>query len=119
MTLVSHIDSMLLLIDDEEKRIRNLRHLPFIVLNIEILRLLHQLFHSRFTEELDEWLILRKSLVAAEQEFCSLVLLAFSNSLLRIVQCLGDESALAAVQLLDIRSEYLVLFIVLGLGHRT
>ena len=113
MPLVSHIDSVLLLVDDEEERVSNLRHLPFIVLNIEILRLLHQLLHSRFAEELDERLILRKTLVAAEQEFCTLVLLAVSDSLLSVVQCLGDESALIAVQLLHIRSEYLVLLIVL------
>ena len=110
---------MHLLIDHEEQRVSNLRHLAFIVLNIEILRLLHQLLHARLAEELDERLIFRKSLMATEKKFRTLVLLAFGDSLLGVVQCLGNQCSLTAVKLLDIRSEKLELLVILSLGYRT
>ena len=119
MTFISHIHRMHLLIDHEEQRVSNLRHLAFIVLNIEILRLLHQLLHARLAEELDERLIFRKSLMATEKKFRTLVLLAFGDSLLGVVQCLGNQCSLTAVKLLDIRSEKLELLVILSLGYRT
>ena len=113
MPLVGHIHGVLLLVDHEVEVIRNLWHVSLIVLNIEILGFLHELLHARLAQELDKRLIFRESLVATEQEFGSLVLIAVGNSLLRLVQCLGDESALIAVKFLDIRSENLELLVIL------
>ena len=104
---------MLLLVDHEIEVIRNLWHVALIVLNIEILGFLHELLHTRLAQELDKRLIFRESLVATEQEFGSLVLIAVGNSFLRLVQCLGDESTLIAVKFLDIRSENLELLVIL------
>ena len=119
MTLVGQFDGMLLLIDHEVQRISNFRHLALIVLDIEVFGFLHQLLHARLTQELDERLIFRKSLMATEQKFCSFILLPVSNRLLGLIQSLGNKRLLAGIQFLDVRSENLVLLVILSLRYRT
>ena len=50
VSLVGEVNSMVLLIDHEIKFVGNLRHLALIVLDIEVLCLLHQLLHARLAE---------------------------------------------------------------------
>ena len=119
MSLVRQVNSMVLLIDHEIKFIGNLRHLALIVLDIEVLCLLHQLLHARLAEELDERLIFRKTFLTSEKEFSAKSLVPVGNGLLGIIESLGDEGALACVKFLDIWAELLELLVVLGLAHRS
>ena len=76
MALIRHIDRMLLLVYDEVERIRDLRHLPFVVLHVEILRFLENLLDTRLRHVLDERLILRKAPLSTEQELASVGLVS-------------------------------------------
>ncbi len=119
VTLVGHINRMLLLADHEIQLVRDDVHLALVVLHIVVLGLLHQLLHTLLAEELDERLVLRQTLVGTEKEHSSLILLTGGDGFLRVVQNLGHKSALLLVEVLDIRPELHILLVILSLGHRT
>ena len=119
MSLVRQVNSMVLLIDHEIELVGNLRHLALIVLDIEVLGLLHQLLHTRLAEELDERLIFWKTFLTSEKEFSAKSLVLVRNGLLCIIESLGDEGTLACVKFLHIWAELLELLVVLGLAHRS
>ena len=119
VTLVGHIDRVLLLADHEIQLVGDDVHLTLVVLHIIVLSLLHQLLHTLLAEELDQRLVLRKSLVGTQEKHSTLVLLSGRDSLLGIVQDLGHESALLLVEALDVRPELHILLVILSLGHRT
>ena len=119
VTLIGHIYRVLLLADNEIKLVGHDVHLALIVLEVEVLRFLHEGLHTLLTKELNEWLILRQTLVSPEQEHSSLVHLAGGDSLLGVVEDLIDKDALLLVQALDIRPVLDVLLVILGLGDRS
>ncbi len=119
VALVGHVHAVLDLGDDEIEFVRHLRHLALVVLHVVGLRLLQELLHARLGEELDERLILGKTLVASEEEFSALRLVAGRDGLLGLVQGRVDEGALLVVEVLHIRAVLHELLVVGGLLHRT
>ena len=102
VAFVGHVHRVELLVDHEVERVGDDRHLLFVVLDIVVLRFLENHLHSRFAEELDEGLILRKALVGAEQQLSAFGLVAFGDLLLGLVEHLVHQSALLLVEFLNI-----------------
>ena len=103
---------MLFLIYDEIEFVRDERHLPLVVLDVVVLDFLEQLLHARLAEELDERFVFRIALVCPEQEYSSVLLIAFGYKLFSLVQQAGNELFLAVVESFDIRFEFIELLVV-------
>ena len=85
-TFIGQFDGLVLLVDDEIEFIRRDMHVLLILLEVELLGLLHAHFDTRFREELDECLGFRQTLEGTEQcQFTFLTLLA----ILRTHLCFG------------------------------
>ena len=102
VTLIRHIHGVKHLIDNEVQRIGNGGHLPLVVLHIIGLRLLHELLHTGFAEELDKRLILGKALVAAVQQQSAVFLVPLRDELFGLVQGLGHQRALLVVEVFHV-----------------
>ena len=83
-TLVGHIHRVLLLAYNEIELVSDERHLALVVLDVIVLNLLEELLHARLTEELDERLVLRVSLVCSEKEDSSILLVTCCDKLLSL-----------------------------------
>ena len=62
-TLICKVARVHLLVNHEVQRLNALRHTAVVVLHIDVLCVLHTALDSLLREELDEWLVLRHSLV--------------------------------------------------------
>ena len=68
---------LIFFINDKIQRLVSLRHVALVVLQIVILCLLKDRFHSDFTEELNQRLVLRHGAVCSEQVQTTVFLIAF------------------------------------------
>ena len=116
--LVGHIHRVLLLVDDEVELVSDDVHLALVVLDVVVLNLLEELLHTRLTEELDEWLIFRITLICSEEEKTTVLLISVRDEFLCLIEELVHEGLLGIVKALH---EWLVLhkLLVLTLRHRT
>ena len=119
MALIGHIHGVQDLIDDKVEGIRDGWHLALVVLHIVGLRLLHQGLHAGFRQELDEGLILGKSLVAAVEKQAAVLLIACGDEFLGLVEGGVYKGPLLVVEALHIGPILHELFIAGSLLHRT
>ena len=118
VALVSHLHTPILLLYDKIKVISNQMHLAVVVLHVEILGLLQELLHARLGEELDQRIVLGKSLVGSQKHLGSLGLIAFGDQLLGLGKLLGHKLLLGIVQPFHIRLELHELLVIPS-GHRS
>ena len=120
VTLVGKVDTVHFLVHNKVKRFNSLGHTAVVVLHIDFLCLEHTGFDTSFREELNERIVLRQSLVAAEQgkeTFFFLFLVTRLDELFGFGQILCGQFALHLNKVLYQR---LVLLkqLVIALGHR-
>ena len=86
---------MHLLVDHEVELVCDERHFALVVLDVIVFHLLEELLHARLAEELDKRLVFWISLECSEKEDASVLLVAFSDKLLGVVEELVDKGLLA------------------------
>ena len=119
MALVGHVHAVLDLGDDEVKLVRHLRHLPLIILHIVGFRLLQELFHALLGQELDQRLVFRETLVAAQKQLSAFGFVPGGNRFLGLVEGLVHQGALLIVEILHIRTVFHELLVIGRLLHRS
>ena len=108
--LVCQLDLAILLIHDEVERIGHHMHLAVVVLHIEALGVQETLLHALGAEVLDQRLVLRQALIAAEEQQIALVHLlgvVACDLLLRLIEEPGTERPLSSHDGLDVLTELL------------
>ena len=118
VALVGHLHASVLLLYDKIQVIGNQVHLTVVVLHVEILGLLQELLHARLREELDQRIVLGKSLVGSEEHLGSLGLVALGYEFLGLCELFGHELLLGIVQPLHVWLELHELLVV-STGHRS
>ncbi len=118
VTLVGQFDALVVLVDDEIQRIGDNMHFLVLVLHVEIVGRLKELFHSLLGKELDQRIVLRQSLVGSQKCHSAVFLVALGNEPLGFVEISCSLLFLKVVYLFNIRAVFLVL-LVFSLRNRT
>src|SRR5690606_16656458 len=85
------VHAIIVLLDNKVQRLVGLRHKFLVLLQVDAFGALQNSFYTRFTEELDQWLVFGHAPERTEQRKATVFLVAFSDQPSGIIQVLVDK----------------------------